>query len=377
MNKEHTDDKKENTNGDHLNIIDSVLDSQGGKLYSFEVPEGLDAERKKNFSKEHAPSADLIKLLETFNFNVKEVALQTSVQLVLTMFDKFGLLEEFKIPRDGFQNFLSALPLSYRSSNDIPFHNFQHAFTVTQMIYVTLTTGEANTQLSKYETFCLLISALTHDLDHPGFSNGYHNSRITSLALLYNNQSPLENHHCACAFKLFLDPQIALFRNHDAASLQKFRAKMIKLILATDLASHSNIMSTLNKLLTENGGTLANINTRSEEERDYVLILLIKAADISNETRPFEVARMWGERLLDEFFNQGDVERSQGLVVTPFMDRTKVTLKGAQTGFIQFILIPTFEAVVKIFPKMQEGLENVKTNLAKYEKMDSDLTEKK
>ena len=168
-----------------------------------------------------------------------------------------------------------------------------------------------------------------------------------------------------------------MFKNHDQASLQKFRAKMIKLILATDLASHANIMASVNKLITENGGHLVDIKNKTEEERDFVLILLIKAADISNETRPFEVARMWGERLLEEFFHQGDVERHQGLVVTPFMDRTKVTLKGAQTGFIQFILIPTFEAVVKILPNMNEGLENVKTNLSKYEKMESDLTDKK
>eukprot|EP01088_Endostelium_zonatum_P009511 TRINITY_DN22758_c0_g1_i1.p1 TRINITY_DN22758_c0_g1~~TRINITY_DN22758_c0_g1_i1.p1 ORF type:complete len:392 (-),score=61.31 TRINITY_DN22758_c0_g1_i1:63-1175(-) len=365
----------EQSKGEHLNIIDSVLDNQG-KLYSFEVPDNLDEHRKKNFSEEYKPSAEKLQQLETFNFNVKELSVETSVQLVLAMFDKFQLLEEFNIPREGFQNFLSALPLSYRSSNVIPFHNFQHAFTVTQMIFISFTKGGASQELSKYEMFCLLLSALTHDLDHPGFSNGYHNSRITSLALLYNNQSPLENHHCACAFKLFLDPQISMFKNHDAASLQKFRAKMIKLILATDLASHSNIMSAINKLLSDNGGKLPDIKNRTEEERDYVLILLIKAADISNETRPFEVARMWGEKLLDEFFHQGDVERSQGLVVTPFMDRTKVTLKGAQTGFIQFILIPTFEAVVKILPQMQEGLDNVKVNLAKYEKMESDLTDK-
>ena len=151
---------------EHLNITDSVLDGQG-KLYSFEVPEGLDEKRKNIFAKEFEPSEEKLKMLETFNFNVKEIQLETSIQLVQAMFDKFSLMEEFNIPREGFQNFLAALPISYRSSNVIPFHNFQHAFTVTQMIYVALTTGQASEQLSKYEMFCLLISALTHDLDHP------------------------------------------------------------------------------------------------------------------------------------------------------------------------------------------------------------------
>jgi len=290
------------------------------------------------------------------------------------MFDKFDLLSEFKVHRDGFQNLIVGFTVTYRSPQQIPFHNFLHAFTVTQMIYSTCTSGNGEQEFDKWEIFCLLLSALTHHLDHPGFNNGYHNTRITSLSLLYNNQSPLENHHCACAFKLFLDHQIQLFKNQPPESLQKLRNKMIKLILATDLASHTPIMNQINALLKSNNGTLPPKDQRTEEQQDLILVLLLKAADISNETRPFEIARVWAEQLLQEFFNQGDVERMQGLPVTPFMDRTKVTLKGAQTGFIQFFLIPTFETVVKIFPLMKEAMDNIHSNAKQYESMDKDLT---
>jgi high affinity cGMP-specific 3',5'-cyclic phosphodiesterase 9 len=42
------------------------------------------------------------------------------------------------------------------------------------------------------------------------------------------------------------------------------------------------------------------------------------------------VAERWLENLLEEFFNQSDLEKRQGLPFAPFMDRLKVTKSGAQ-----------------------------------------------
>lgn len=46
--------------------------------------------------------------------------------------------------------------------------------------------------------------------------------------------------------------------------------------------------------------------------------------------------------------SQSDREKSEGLPVAPFMDRDKVTKPTAQIGFIKFVLIPMFEAVMKV-----------------------------
>lgn len=59
---------------------------------------------------------------------------------------------------------------------------------------------------SPVERFALLISALCHDVDHPGNSNIFQANARTELALLYNDQSILENHHCRIMFKLLLKP---------------------------------------------------------------------------------------------------------------------------------------------------------------------------
>jgi len=45
---------------------------------------------------------------------------------------------------------------------------------------------------------------------------------------------------------------------------------------------------------------------------------------------------------------QSDREKMEGLPVTPFMDRDKVTKPTAQIGFIKCVLIPMFETVAKV-----------------------------
>ena len=49
---------------------------------------------------------------------------------------------------------------------------------------------------------------------------------------------------------------------------------------------------------------------------------LVHCADISNPTRSFKVSKIWAERVVDEFFEQGDLEKRKHLTVSPNMDRS-------------------------------------------------------
>lgn len=82
-------------------------------------------------------------------------------------------------------------------------------------------------------------------------------------------------------------------------------------------------------------------------------MVLIKVSDISNEARPMDVAEPWLDCLLQEFYEQSDVEKLLGLPVTPFMDRDKVSKPSSQCSFIGFVLLPLFEAVGKLFPELE------------------------
>lgn len=47
-----------------------------------------------------------------------------------------------------------------------------------------------------------IVAAISHDVDHPGFNNQFLVATKDEIALLYNDQSVLENHHVAQTFLL-------------------------------------------------------------------------------------------------------------------------------------------------------------------------------
>lgn len=56
--------------------------------------------------------------------------------------------------------------------------------------------------LDEFDQLSILISAMIHDLDHPGFNNIFLINNWTKLATWYNDWSVLENHSTALAFEL-------------------------------------------------------------------------------------------------------------------------------------------------------------------------------
>ena len=54
-------------------------------------------------------------------------------------------------------------------------------------------------QLPALVQFALLVAAICHDSDHPGHNNTFEINSKSKLAMEYNIQSVLENHHIAVA----------------------------------------------------------------------------------------------------------------------------------------------------------------------------------
>lgn len=114
------------------------------------------------------------------------------------------------------------------------------------------------------------------------------------------------------------------------------------MVLATDMSRHFEIVSKFQART-----ILGTFTASSTEDRRLFLSMLIKCADISNVVRPTHVASQWSTCLLEEFFKQGDLERTRGAPISQYMDRTSINKQKMQLGFIDYIAGPLFRVLAQ------------------------------
>jgi len=82
----------------------------------------------------------------------------------------------------------------------------------------------------------------------------------------------------------------------------------------------------------------------SEEHRLFMLKVALHAADVSNPARHWSRYIRWTERLMEEFYCQGDTEKELGFPVSPGFDREHpVPMHAFQRGFILALVQPLLE----------------------------------
>jgi len=180
------------------------------------------------------------------------------------------------------------------------------------------------------------------------------------LAVLHNDRSVLENHHCAQAFKLMQSPEHNFLDLLPLADRQEIRKTIIELVLATDMAQHVEIFNQFQTKRKTEGLDIVN----SKADRLLILKMAIKCSDISNPARPPDLYKKWVDCIMEEFWCQGDEERKRGMNISAFMDRTVPNVAKCQSGFIQFICMPTYSAFVEQFPGSQLTVDLMKDNFA-------------
>nr|XP_022327313.1 high affinity cGMP-specific 3',5'-cyclic phosphodiesterase 9A-like isoform X6 [Crassostrea virginica]XP_022327399.1 high affinity cGMP-specific 3',5'-cyclic phosphodiesterase 9A-like isoform X7 [Crassostrea virginica] len=319
--------------------------------------------RKQTLStyRKYTLSQETIEYLKQPTFDIWHWEPNEMLSLLEHMFHELGLVAEFNINPITLKRFFLCVQENYRNN---PFHNFRHCFCVTQMMYGMIHLCHLWEVMTREDLGILMTACVCHDLDHPGYNNTYQINARTELAIRYNDISPLENHHCAVAFKILSNPECNIFANVDKDTFKRIRAGITMLILATDMARHGEIMDNFKMKLEP------EFDYKNKDSLDTLKMVLIKCCDISNEVRPMEVSEPWVDCLLEEYFNQSDREKMEGLPVAPFMDRDKVTKPTAQIGFIKFVLIPMFETVAKLFPVIDSTMvEPLRIARDRYEDM--------
>lgn len=182
----------------------------------------------------------------------------------------------------------------------MPYHNFRHVIDVLQATFNFLvhigtitpypvdgggpppTKSPVAELLYPFDGLTLLITAIGHDVGHPGVNNGFLVKLNAPLAQLYNDRSVLESFHCAAYSQILRRYWPTAFED------TKMRSLMISSILATDMGLHFDYMKKLGDLqekLQVDNSTDAWNGRMVEEQRALACSLLIKCADISNVVR--------------------------------------------------------------------------------------------
>ncbi|XP_053571056.1 high affinity cAMP-specific 3',5'-cyclic phosphodiesterase 7A isoform X2 [Bombina bombina] len=255
------------------------------------------------------------------------------VTLTFHLLSQQGLIEYFHLDMVKLRRFLVMIQEDYHSQN--PYHNAVHAADVTQAMYCYLQEPKLAKSFTPLDVLLGLIAAATHDLDHPGVNQPFLVKTNHYLATLYKNTSVLENHHWRSAVGLLRES--GLFSHLTLEERQQMESHLGSLILATDISQQNIYLNQFKSHLDKEDLSLQNpIN------RQLVLQIALKCADICNPCRTWELSKQWSEKVTEEFFYQGDIERKCKMEPSPLCDRHTTNIANIQFSFIDFLVEPLF-----------------------------------
>lgn len=127
-------------------------------------------------------------------------------------------------------------------------------------------------------------------------------------------------------------------------------------------------------LAVKNGENLDKIFNGCDENaianiQQEFMNIIIHGCDISNPTKPYDIYSQWVDRVMDEFWLQGDKEKELKLPVSFLCDRLTVTKPFAQMTFINGIVEPFINVFTNHFPGLMFLLDNIIINKSNYKKL--------
>ncbi|KAG7230640.1 hypothetical protein INR49_025357, partial [Caranx melampygus] len=254
---------------------------------------------------------------------------------------------------------------------DVAYHNNIHAADVVQSTHVLLSTPALEAVFTDLEIMAALFASAIHDVDHPGVTNQFLINTSSELALMYNDASVLENHHLAVGFKLLQEENCDIFQNLSKKLRDSLRKMVIDMVLATDMSKHMNFLADMKTMVeTKKVTSLGVLLLDNYSDRIQVLQNMVHCADLSNPTKPLELYRQWTDRIMVEFFTQGDRERDKGMEISPMCDKHNASIEKSQVGFIDYIVHPLWETWADlVHPDAQDILDTLEDNREWYQSM--------
>jgi len=292
---------------------------------------------------------------------------------------ELGLVRRFRISEKKLMTFLLKIEDGYPNNM---YHNRTHAADVLQSMYL-LMINALDGCIGDLELLAGIVAAACHDYKHLGVNNDFLVRSGHDLAMVYNGNSPMENHHASSSLLLLRRKECDFLGNLDAAERKEFQKLFIALILSTDMSSHFDIVGMFKGKFTSDeavaeairkasGHSNRSFSSASGDEEpalthDHVLLALqmsIKMADLGHVLADPHVHLNWVNCLEEEYFRQGDKEKvvfGPGST-SPLMDRASPGITASQCGFFAIVAVPLYEDFVGVFPGAAPAVELLHIN---------------
>ncbi|KAI8878962.1 HD-domain/PDEase-like protein [Backusella circina FSU 941] len=282
----------------------------------------------------------------------------------------------------------------------VPYHSFHHAADIVTVLYYFCQNHVAGKYLSKMETALVLIAGLCHDIGHPGLNNAFQKNSGSELAHRYDKtESILESYSVDLTLELLDKHKIK--KGHVA-----FKDSLRDLILFTDMTYHSELEKQVKTLIntlptwvektkqTQHSSNISVLKDQQQQSTDVVhselddiqtklpetekqvditinqslslCRIILHAADISNMARPWLISKQWSDLIVQEFFNQGDKEKSNEMTISPGMNRETCSQQNMSLLFREFIL-SFFESLAGLLPSTQVLVNHLAANRIHWE----------
>jgi len=331
-------------------------------------------------------AADLLQRVGKLDFDVIDCAalpamkghlLQALFKKAVSNEDLLGKLEDQGnlCEAEGFEktlySFLGRIEEMYRA--DVPYHTAVHAADMMTTMEWFLRSPSFASQVTELDHVMALISCAIHDVGHPGRNNLFQAKTMSSTAVIYNDKSILENMHVSSAFQVMqqdgkhnwfglLKPDFVPAGSSKTVNLQQYvRRGMIEIVLGTDMTKHNQHQKSLTSRLAARDNQEASLGDKLE-----FIEAVAHAADISNPCKPRKMMLHWTQRVVEEFWAQGDEEKLLNVEVSPMCDRTvgEDSIPKQQIGFIDFVIAPFYKPLAELLPEVQEATDNMTQNRA-------------
>jgi 3'5'-cyclic nucleotide phosphodiesterase len=223
---------------------------------------------------------------------------------------------------DQLRLYVKSIANCYREHS---FHSFEHCSHVTMSAYHLLNritaSNTPNTNSDNHGVvkvaahpltqLAILLSALVHDVEHPGVPNTYLVREQESMAQRYHEKSVAEQHSLEIAWNLLMqdcyeDLRRAIYWNKD--ELQQFRSVLVTAVLATDIADPAlnEFRNARWNTVFQNGSFVLGNNNNNNDKNNHqiatslIIECIMQASDIAHTMQHFQVYTKWNKRLFQE-----------------------------------------------------------------------------